>query len=162
MTIKKGTIFGKVKYSGDYEWGCYQVTGRYPRIWINGVGHHAPTIEQLQEAGWMKLVGVEYDPLTHKLVTDSWSDDGIEIKQSVTKLTDDELANNLTVKFNMDMAELDAQMPKQTLDDIWLIITQQETHESLTAKYRTAVNDPVAKLPTDVWVQKKIDRRADN
>ncbi|MCK5133242.1 MAG: hypothetical protein KAR40_13955 [Candidatus Sabulitectum sp.] len=153
MAAGKGDIFGKRDGQQGY------IFESYGNIFIQEVGNHAPTVDQLLEAGWMKQVEVECDLSIHKLVVDSWHDDGVEIKQNVVELTDEELAVMETANFSADMAALDAQLTGQMLDDIYRMATGQITHDGLKAEYRTAVDNPLAELPVDILMQKKIDRR---
>lgn len=119
MTISKGTMFGKRKdQNPDDSWN-YELS-RYEKIFLQEVGHHAPTIEQLNSAGWMKRVVVEYDQTTHKLIADSWSDEGAEIQQNIIALTANELealaiennrVNEIKIRHEGSQALLDLTKP---------------------------------------------------
>lgn len=90
MEIQKNTLFGKrINQNEDESWNY--TFDRYGKIFIQEVGHHSPTIEQLNAHGWMNRVDLECDPTTHKMIPDSWTDDGNEIVQNTITLTPEEI-----------------------------------------------------------------------
>lgn len=98
MTIEKGTQIGRrngpqVDGVQGYDWFKYCTNELFS---IVGVGHHKPTIEQMLDAGCMVVVPTIYDPSTHKLVLDSFSDDGISIWQNTVALTAEEIITATT------------------------------------------------------------------
>ena len=104
MTIKKGAVIGKrngLKEDGsqDYTWD------KYP-IFLQKVGHHSTTVEQMLEAGWMLRVPTDYNSATHKLVPGSFSDDGINICQNTVELSIEELVTTLSEMINSKYIEI--------------------------------------------------------
>ena len=93
MTIKEGTQIGicngpEVDGIQEYIWFTY-CTNELANIVQSG--GHEPTVDQMLDAGCMVVVPKVYDPYTHKMVPDSFSDDGVEIKQNIVSLTADEI-----------------------------------------------------------------------
>lgn len=90
MNPLKNKIFGKIDATQPYGYRWEKYCTNELAFDIQ-VGHHAPTIEQLIERGWMLRVIPTIDPYTHKLIPNSWSDDGVEITQNSVALTQEEI-----------------------------------------------------------------------
>lgn len=119
MTIKEGTRIGRrggpeVDGVQGYDWFTY-CTNELANIVQSG--NHKPTIEQMLAAGCMIVIPVEYDSATHKLVPNSFNDNGLEIKQNTVALTPEETSTRYEDEINSLMQVMEDKLDTM-VDDI--------------------------------------------
>lgn len=138
MTIEKGTRIGRRNGPGvdgvqGYDWFTY-CNNDLAKIVQSG--NHKPTVGQMLDAGCMVVVSTDYNPATHRLIQDSFSDNGVEIKQNVIAFTlvqiEENAAAALAVKRELMVVDawqirlaLTAADLRDTFED--LVLTKDQT-----------------------------------